>query len=436
MSNADLTGRRPISQTLAALSLTVLAIFIMSIYLPMLYEKLFIHRVGKTHLLFSPITKEFVYTEKIVGKIPPESIAAATDHTAEYAYRSQHGRWYKRVEFERLLPFIYYKNMELWKMLPIEIDGRIFDRDTIKNNRQVWELKHQEFNQTENLWPLIEPENGEVRLSFPKDRFRMTDKRMEFINIYRNQVDEKLSNLFTAALKDRGFKFPARSVNGKFTVLKPFDEGVFLVDADFAVFHLKRRDGLPVIVRTGIDPNLETAIIKITENKKRDYYGLLVSKSGKLYLISYDNYRLIPLPLDNYDHQRMDFKLIMNPIYNTAIYSDDKMVYGLAMDKNFRPISSYSHQMSRAKKTTADRIYAVLFPFYLKLDNQQGLKIHAASGGLPATLGIAASILCLIVWSYWQYWQYRKRPKIFDIFLVGVSGIYGLIFIIFVGKHE
>ena len=55
-------------------------------------------------------------------------------------------------------------------------------------------------------------------------------------------VEKELTKLFTSALKAEGFIFPARSVNGKFTILKPFDEGAFIVDAKYQVFHLKRQN--------------------------------------------------------------------------------------------------------------------------------------------------------------------------------------------------
>lgn len=425
--------------TLATLTLLTLAIGTMAIYLPMLYEKLFLHQVGKTHLLFSPVTKRFIYTEKIVGTIPPESYAVATDHTADYAYRDQNGTWYTRVEFEKRLPFIYYKNMELWGLLPIEIDGTSFDKTTIKKMRQVWELKQQEVTNntlTEQLWPLLESNPGQVRLSFPGDRFRMTKDRMEFVDIATNSTNKKLTGLFTDALKAKGFSFPARSVNGKFTVLKPFDEGVFLVDNNFRVFHLKRINNKPVVRDTGIAPKYKTRKIKVNENRKKEYYGFLLANTGNLFLISYDNYKLIPLPLAGYLPDTMDVKLVMNPLYNTAIYSNDATVHGVAMDLNFNPIASYQHQMSRTQTTIAGTLYTILFPFCIKIEhigNHGPLKMVYSTGGVSSMTGI---VICLVFACLLSYLKNRTFPEKQMLFLISLSGIYGLIILLGTGTHS
>ncbi len=420
---------------LATVTLAVLAIGTAAVYLPMLYEKLFLHQADKTHLLFSPVTKRFIYREKIVGIIPPESYEKATDHRPQYAYRDQNGRWYTRVEFEKRLPFIYYKNMELWGLLPLKIDGNSFDKAVIKQERQVWEFNKGEDTGnclTESLYPLLESNPGQVRLSFPQDRFRMTRDRMEFVNVHTNRVDEKLSTLFTRALNEKGFAFPVRSVNGKFSILKPFDAGVFMVDNNYNVFHVKRISGVPEVVKTSIDPALKTKQIKVSEKKSRAYYGLLLSEAGVLHLISSDNYRVFPLPLKGYDPRNMDVKLVMDPLHVTAIYSDDRTVYGVAMTRDFTPVAKYQRQMSRATRTMADKMHAVLFPFCIKLEQVGGagrLQLSCTTGGGLSLVGIGASLLFLCVLTYLKD---RKIPAKQRLLFVTLTGIYGVIVLLFV----
>ncbi|MFP4348359.1 MAG: DUF4857 domain-containing protein [Thermodesulfobacteriota bacterium] len=50
---------------------------------------------------------------------------------------------------------------------------------------------------------------------------------------------------------------------------------------------------------------------------------------------SYDGYRLIRLPIDTYDPDRMDFKLLINPLYRTAVWSDEARIRAVAMDAAF-----------------------------------------------------------------------------------------------------
>lgn len=425
-------------RALATAALIVLAVMVMAAYLPMLYGKIFFDRVEKTHLFYSPVTHRFIFLEKIVGRIPPESLAKAEDHHAEMAYRDQDGTWYTRVEFEKRLPFIYYKNMELWGLLPLRLDGRELDKAVIKKNRQVLELKAGDIGDRRPLtplWPLLESNPGQARLVFPEDRFRITANAMQFINADTNAVDKDLTVLFTHALKAKGFVFPARSVNGKFTILKPFDEGVFLVDAEYRVFHVKRQGGKPVVARTTIDPALKTRHIKISENRRREYYGLLLAGDGGLHLLTCDNYLLVRLPLDNYDSDRMDFKLIVNPLFRTAVYSDETIIRAVAMGLDYQPIARYAHRMSRAKKTTAQLVCEALFPFSVHLKERDGgyLNLSVRAGGLPALIGILGSLGC---YAAWLGFRKRRPPGAIETGLIALTGIYGLIAINMVGLEN
>lgn len=412
---------------LAAVLLVALTVVVSAVYLPMLYEKLFFKRIEKTHLLFSPVTKRFIYKEKIVGPIPEEAARTAEDHHAEIAYCDADGTYYTRVDFEKNLPFIYYKNMDLWGLLPLRLCGKEFEKEAIKKNRQVLELKPEDINDRGiqlPLQPLLESNPGQARLVFPEDRFRITDEAMEFINADFNTVDEDLTELFTDALKAEGFVFPARSVNGKFTILKPFDEGVFLVDDEYRVFHVKRRDGRPVVVKTSIDPALKARHIKITENRRREYYGLLLAGDGSLYVLTYDDYRLIQIPLDGYDPDRMDFKLLMNPLYRTAVYSDEAKIRAVAMDENYQPIARYEHRMSRAEKTSAQFVYKAIFPFSLHIDGDRRLSMSLQTGSLFSLIGMFGSLAGFTVW---RRVRRRQLPRISEACLVAVTGLYGLI---------
>ena len=419
----------------ATAMLMLLSILIMALYLPMLYGKLFFDPVEKTHLFYSPVTERFIYTEKIVGPIPPEALATAEDHHVELSYRDQDGTWYTRVAFEKHLPFIYYKNMELWGMLPLMIRGEIFDKKTIKKNRRVLSLKQHDIIGSRPrvpFWPLLESNPGQARLIFPDDRFRMTKDRMVFVNADTNSVDEILTSRFTNALKGEGFRFPARSVNGKFTILKPFDEGVFLVDATDHVFHLKRVNNEPVVVRTDIDPALKTRYIKVSENRRREYYGMLLSDAGTLHLIRYDDYALVDLPLKYYDFTTMDMKLIINPLYCTAVYSDEAVIHAVAMDRNYHPIATYQHTMSRAHHTAAKSLYAALFPFCFELKNIDGkgyIGISFSMGGRLALIGIGVGLLFITLWNYGRY---RRFPGKLELCLTALTGVYGVITLLFV----
>lgn len=328
------------------------------------------------------------------------------------------------------LPFIYYKNMEIWGLLPVHLNGREFDKSTIQKSRQVMELSSRHISDKTphaGLYPLLESNPGQARLVFPEDRFRMTDTAMVFVNADTNTVDRELTRTFTRALKDQGFVFPARSVNGKFTVLKPFDEGVFLVDSDYRVFHVKRVGQEPRVVRTGIPAALKTRYIDVSENSSQVFYGLLLAGDGTVHLLSYDNYTLVPIPLEHYDSDRMDLKLIFNPLYVTAVYSDAATIRAVAMDKQFQPLASYTHAMSRATPTYAFQIHQFLFPFSLKpgtTETDDYFRFHPALGDLSSLAGL---VLCILIYGGFTFLHRKRRPDAGRLLLVAITGIYGLI---------
>ncbi|MCP4722334.1 MAG: DUF4857 domain-containing protein [Desulfobacteraceae bacterium] len=407
----------------------LLTIGVSAVYLPMLYEKIILDPVEKTHLFYSPISWDFIYKEKIVGSVPPKAAGLAMDHHSNLAYQKADGSYVDRKTFEKHLPFIFYKNMEIWGLLPINLEGQSFDKKSIKAGRRVLELKAREIPgkaPAPALYPLLESNPGQARLVFPDDRFRMTSHAMEFINADTNEKDKSLTNAFTRALTDQGFVFPARSVNGKFTVLKPFDEGIFLVDDRYRVFHVKRVDNRPWVVKTSIAPELNIRHIKVSENRQKKYYGLALGEK-KIGLISWDTYDFIPLPLADYDPDCMDLKLIFNPLYSTAVYSDRSVIRALAMDKNFLPLKSYVHNMSRANTTLGLCIRDFLFPFRFKLETPEESEFICFTVEKGSVWCLAGMVLCALVFTGALRMGKGTWPKPQAFFFVALTGIYGLI---------
>ena len=255
----------------------------------------------------------------------------------------------------------------------------------------------------------------------------MTDERMEFVNVDINRVDEGLTATYTKALETAGFRSPARLAAGKPTILKPFDEGYFMVDAGGDVFHVKRFDGKPRIVKTPIPDDLGIRHIKVSESKRRLYYGFLLTDDGRLFLISYDDYRLVALPTEGYDADRMDYKLLLKPLYPTAVFGNDEAVHAVAMTPDFQPIDRYSRPVPGTRGMPHDRIFRALFPFAVTLDDPTGgyLSWKLNHHGWQGMIGTAVSLLILLL-------LIRRRRTRFaiawpDILFVALGGVFGLV---------
>ncbi|MCD6185096.1 MAG: DUF4857 domain-containing protein, partial [Deltaproteobacteria bacterium] len=230
---------------LSRYAVIIISICIMAVYIPHFYWKVFGAFKWRTLLFYSPTHKNFVYKEiKIAHR---------------FQYGDETGKIYNEKELEEILPFLYWRNLEKKGKIPIIIDGKTYDEDTIKKNRQCFELMPKMFPDKHpqiQLYPLFDTKKDEALLKFPKEMFRITDKQMEFITASTNMIDEHLSKVFTNALINKGFVFPARLIAGKPTCMKPFDEGYFIVDSKKRVFHLKHVDNKPVCIKTHIPENI------------------------------------------------------------------------------------------------------------------------------------------------------------------------------------
>lgn len=403
---------------LSRYAVIIISIYVMSVYMPHFYWKAFGAFRWETLLFYSPTHKKFVYKEVKIAH--------------RFQYGDETGKTYSRKSVEELLPFLYWKNMDKIGKLPITIDGKTYSEDIIKKSRQSFELiprmfpdKHPQIQ----LYPLFDTKRDVALLKFPKEMFRITDNRMEFITASANTIDEHLSEIFTNALINKGFVFPAKLIAGKTTCMKPFDEGYFIVDSKKRVFHLKHVDNRPVCIKTHIPENIGIRNIKISENNRREFYGTLLTDSGKIYLISYDNYRLIPLLLKNYNPDTMDLKMLVNPIYRTITHSDENAVYAVVTDNHYKPIARYHRDIPSLNGRLVETAYLISFPFSIQPEPDVKLSRYMSfdvvTNGWLGLVGIVASILIYI--AYMRIKKYDMKANWFDFVIILFTGLYGLI---------
>ena len=318
--------------------------------------------------------------------------------------------------------------MELRGYLPLTLEGRTLDRETIRRERQVLELPAAAIGDRalpETLWPLFEADPGQAGLVFPDDRCRFTPSALEFVNADYNGVDRELTDRFADALLEAGFRFPVRHVSGIFTILKAFDDGVFLVDAQDGLFHLKRLHNAPVVNRVPLAGGTRPRHIAAAQSER--FHGLLLDEQGHLFLMRRgEDYAMIPLPLDGYDPGTMDFKIIFDPLYRTAVYSDDSVIRAVAMNEAYEPIDSFTYKMARGVRTWKHELRDFLFPFSLSLHSPLSRLLEPAivfGTVLPATL---FGLVLLIPYALLRRPRGRGRLASLAV-LFAATGIYGVI---------
>ena len=268
-------------------TIILLIVVVSALYLPDLFSMLFDKKVTKPRVDYSAVIDEFVYIKSYgMGQIE---------------YGDVQGNLYSEREFFKLLPFMYYASLEKWGELQPSLKGFKLNSKDIRQNTQVFRIKPDEINPPGvPLTILFESEPDYAELTIPDDILRL-GKTIEFIDPGTNKVLEEKSEKFRHAMESAGFVFPAKLVAGNPTNRKPFDEGFFVKDAENNVFQLKMIKGEPFCVNTGIDPNLNIRQIFISENSRKEFYGTVLTEDNKIYLITYDNYKLREVPTTGND---------------------------------------------------------------------------------------------------------------------------------------
>lgn len=396
-------------RALARFCICLPAIAVLAWALPALYDTALLKPLDKTHIFYSPVLKQCIYTEQIRG-YDAQAAEKSEGHHADIVYKDEKGRYYDRLAFEAALPFIYFRNMEMRGLLPLNLEGRILDRPAIERARRVLELPSRHLDgkrPPQNTLPLLEANPGQAALLYPTDRFRLTAQGMDFIHADTNAPETNLARIFTSALAEQGFLFPARHVGGNFTTFKPYESGIFLVDAQGRLFHLLRRDGRPQIRKPPLPEGLVPRHVLVSESRERLWLGLLLDSQDRLWLIRQDDLALIGLNVPDYRPDSMDCKLIFDPLYVTVVTSDASRVRATVFDlppadtphgEIHEPFHSFSHSMSRAAESWQSNLSATLFPFRLIFGSEDSALLlphiafsrHWSRNALPFCLVLAA----------------------------------------------
>ncbi len=362
---------------LASLCMYIMSICFFSWALPTFYDLLFTKTVAKTHMFYSPVQNTMVYTEQILARDLKAEEKSETHHS-DVVYKNENNEYFTRNEFEAIIPFIYFRNMEMRGLLPMELHGQSFDRASIEKERRVFEMPARLLDNNmyqEKIYPLLEANPGQVALVLPADRIRFSDTQLEMVDSDLNSVDPKRTEEYTKALTDKGFEFPIQGLWGNFNTFKPYEAGVFILDSKGKTYHLLRENDVPKVALAEFSEKVIPQKIMLAEAKDRKYLGLLLDVDGKMYLMHQEGFKLSYIPTPSFVPSKMDFKLIMDPLFITAVYSDSVNIYANAYNNTQNigdelvAIHDFQHEMSQSKSTITSDIRGILFPFSIKLDD-------------------------------------------------------------------
>jgi hypothetical protein len=167
--------------------------------------------------------------------------------------------------------------------------------------------------------------------------------------------------------------------------------------------------------------------MSIAETSLREYYGFVIAEDNTVSLISYDNYRLIRLPLERYDHRTCALFFGGDLFFRTLTVQGDGWLETIVTDRAYTVKARYSESWPTRVEATAGHVSSALFPFAIHLEDGDSpfVNLYASAGSLHALWVILVSVIALLI--SLRVRRRQVRGHVADIVLVALSGIFGLL---------
>jgi hypothetical protein len=392
--------------------LVLAAILGFAIILPKLYWMAFSKPVHAPFLMYSCIEDDFMIRRNINGN----------------TWWDSKGNKYTRDEFEKRLPFLYVRQLIMSDEMPDSIKGVEMNLQEINISNSNFRSTPANFNSPKpNLFPLFESQSGRATLELPADFFRIT-WRMEFVDAATNKILEEKSQMFSAVLYKRGFKFPAKSINGIPTTRKTCDEGYIVTDSDDQLFHIKMVEGEPFVVKVELPDGLKFKQINCIDFRDKQYYAYLFSTENELYILTQDDYILIKWPVADANPEKYQMRLAGDLFNYTFIADDENSIRAIVLDKEFNKITEYNESWPGRFERIEGKIFQALFPGQISLTDKNSRYIKFYTSINLSFYWLITSFILFVI----QYIVIRKRKSVLknnlaDLALIVLTGIFGFL---------
>jgi hypothetical protein len=312
--------------------------------------------------------------------------------------------------------------------MPDTIKGRAMDMHEIGRNRSVFRFKPEDMNCPKpKLFPMFESESGRASLEMPEDFFRIT-WRIEFIEAATNQISEEKSQMFSAALYQNGFVFPAKKIEGMPTTRKSCDEGYLIVDSSDQLFHVKMVKDKPYLKKVTIPDGLKFKHISCVDFKDKRYYAYLISGNNEIYILTQDDYELIKFPVEGFDAENCELKIYGDLFNYNVIIEAEGHLDAVVLDKEYKKVDSYTESWPVLSERSEGKIFGYLFPAQLSMENKYSKFINfywkgsGSMGWIIINIILVAAHLVIL-----RRRRVKMNKQILDLGLVDVTGIFGFI---------
>ncbi|RXJ86851.1 DUF4857 domain-containing protein [Arcobacter sp. CECT 8985] len=392
-----------------------------SLYLPKIVKDFLATPSSVQNIYYSPVTKDFikVNVDKKNKKIKYTNFDESVEYTLD--------------EYKKKRPFTFYYDLVKTKNFPEGFSQFQRNVNLIRSQKSHIKVNPGIINtKLVNLYPLLESNPKYSSLTLPDELFTLNKNSITFINTISNEENKEKTTFITNRLKEIGAKFPLKEAFGTPSTAKPFDEGYFLLDSNNFLFHMKQINN-KIMLKKVDTKGVKTKFLLVKENYHKQFYGLLVSQSKDVYLLTYNNYKLIKLPVKDFDYNSKSLMLSSTP-YNKIITlksydfeSNEKVIEKIVMDLNYNTIKSKELKYKIDNGELYENISSLLLPFKLRFKKTENgiytLKFYDISK-ISYILYFIIAILLLV---YYIYTKQSLKNKIYPLVLISIGGVYTIL---------
>lgn len=273
---------------------------------------------------------------------------------------------YTQDQRDSLLPEIYTNQLQKRNTLPDSIKGVAIDPMQLRRKRWVFNSMPRDVNRhSPAVYPLMESMPVRFDLQDPELAFTLDNGSISIFKIDGMTIDERKTERFARMLSDRGFKYPAREVRANITTRKPYDSGYLIIDDAGDVYHLKMQAGRPAIARIQHPEHAQALHVAITEFGDKQFLGFVQLSDNTIWGIGFEDYSLIPLPLEDVDLSSNRVNIFRSLLSWTArINYPDSTAWVAVNSFDYKKLGSYEQ---RRVSTRAEIISSWIIPYEITL---------------------------------------------------------------------
>lgn len=333
-------------KTFSKIFIYTISTILLAWLLPWSYRFITAEPISVPFTLYSSIIKNFAYVE--------------SNKNSETQYKDFNGNSFTIEEYDSILPFFYYRQLLAKEKLPEVINGTEVSVASIRKSNFSLKQSTRDVNMNApKIWMMMESVPSHVDLEEPKVAFRIS-YMIEFIDMKSNKIDENKSRLFDKVMKEKGFKFPVKSLNGNPTTKKEYDEGYIMIDAESKPFHVKMMKGRPYVKSIDTPEGIKFKRAIIAEFPNKELLAFLSDETNNLYLLN-RSYQIHKLPF-TYNPEKEDLMIIGNMMDWTARVSCDNGYSFYAVDANDYSLIM-KHDYKYKDESTLQKAASYIFPF-------------------------------------------------------------------------